>query len=104
VTSGPTCLDRATQLSERRANEFMGAVLVPAAPLHLLLVVHVRAERLRMVHAPNFGRPGCRVLARHTPREVLSSVIAALAGDFGVSDRLISVRLQRYRLIEGGLL
>ncbi len=104
VTVSPTCLDRATQLSERRANEFMGAVLVPAAPLHLRLVVHARAERLRMVHAPHFGRPGSRVLPRGTHPEALAGVIAALAGDFGVSERFIAVRLQRYRLVEGGSL
>lgn len=104
VTSGPGCLDRATLLSERRANEFMGAVLVPPAPLHLRLVAHARSEKLRMVHAPNHGRPGSRVLAHDTPSDALAGVVAALAGDFGVSDRFIAVRLQRYRLIEGGRL
>ena len=104
VTKGPGCLDRATQRSERRANEFMGAVLVPPASLHLRLVAHARAEKLRMVHAPNFGRPGCRVLAHNTPIEAVAGIVAALAGDFGVSDRFIAVRLQRYRLIEGGRL
>jgi hypothetical protein len=104
VTASSICLDRATQLSERRANEFMGAVLVPATPLHLRLVGHARAERLRMVHAPHLGRPGCRVLARDTHPEALAGVLAALAGDFGVSERFIAVRVQRYRLIEGGVL
>ena len=101
VTASPSCLARATLLSERRANEFMGAVLVPAAALHLRLVAHARAERLRMVHAPHFGRQGCRVLARDTPADALAGLEAALAGDFGVSERFIGVRLQRYRLIEG---
>jgi hypothetical protein len=57
-----------------------------------------------MVHAPHFGRAGCRVLARGTPPEALSGVIAALSGDFGVSERFIAVRLHRYRLVEGGCL
>jgi hypothetical protein len=104
VTASPTCLDQATQLSERRANEFMGAVLAPAAPLHLRLVAHARAERLRMVHAPHFGRTGCRVLARDTHPEAVAGIVAALAGDFGVSEKFIAVRLQRYRLMEGGVL
>ena len=101
VTAGPNCLDRAIMLSERRANEFMGAVLVPPASLHLRLIPYARAEKLQMVHAPHKGRPGCRVLARDTPSDALAGIIAALAGDFGVSDRFISVRLQRYGLIEG---
>jgi len=104
VTADPGCLDRATLLSERRANEFMGALLVPPSPLHLRAVAHARAEKLRMVHAPHRGRPGFRVLARDTPEEALAGVVAALAGDFGVSDRFIAVRLQRYGLIEGARL
>ena len=104
VTREAACLDRATLRSERRANEFMGALLAPPAPLHLRLVTHARSERLRMVHAPHRGRQGCRVLARDTPPAALVGVIAALAGDFGISERFIAVRLQRYRLIEGGRL
>jgi hypothetical protein len=102
VTLSDACLDRATLLSERRANEFMGAVLVPPAPMHLRLVAHARAEKLRMVHAPHRGRPGSRVLARDTAPDALAGIVAALAGDFGVSDRFIAVRLQRYGLVEGG--
>ncbi|SDD06399.1 hypothetical protein [Belnapia rosea] len=104
VTVDPGCLDRATLLSERRANEFMGALLAPAAPLHLRLVAHARAEGLRMVHAPHRGRPGSRVLARETPPDALAGIVAALAGDFGVSDRFIAVRIRRYGLIEGAAL
>jgi hypothetical protein len=104
VTADPEALDRASLLSERRANEFMGALLVPPAALHLRLVTHARADRLRMVHAPNHGRPGCRVLARGQRADALAGLVAVLAGDFGVSDRFIVVRLQRYALVEGGVL
>jgi hypothetical protein len=104
ITASAECLDQASQRSERRANEFMGAVLVPPASLHLRLVVHARAEKLRMVHAPHRGRPGCRVLAHDTPPDALAGLTAALAGDFGVSDRFIAVRLRCYHLIEGGRL
>lgn len=103
VTTGPTCLDGASARTERRANEFMGALLVPPQPLHLRLVTHARSERLPMVHAPHRGRPGCRVLPASTPPDELAGVTAALAGDFGVSDRFIAVRLRRYRLIAGDL-
>jgi hypothetical protein len=101
VTSGLDCLSRAEARSERRANEFMGALLVPPQPLHLRLVQAARAERLRMVHAPHRGRPGLRVLAEDTPAEALAGLTAVLAGDFGVSDRFIAVRLRRYRLVAG---
>jgi hypothetical protein len=103
VLAGPEVLSRAEARSERRANEFMGVLLVPPQPLHLRLVQAARAEGLRMVHAPHRGRPGLRVLAPDTPPEALAGVTAALAGDFGVSDRFIAVRLRRYRLIAGGL-
>ena len=32
-----------------------------------------------------------------------AGVLAAVAGDFGVSESFIAVRVSRYRLIEGGL-
>jgi hypothetical protein len=57
-----------------------------------------------MVHAPNHGRPGCRVLARGQRSDAVSGLVAVLAGDFGVSERFVAVRLQRYALIEGGVL
>jgi Zn-dependent peptidase ImmA (M78 family) len=33
----------------------------------------------------------------------LAGVLAALAGDFGVSEKFIAVRLSRYGLVEGGM-
>jgi len=57
--------------------------------------------RLRTVHAPHRGRQGCRVLAADNPPEVIEGVVAALAGDFGVSERFIAVRLSRYGLVQG---
>ncbi len=101
ITVGPDCLSGAQARSERRANEFMGALLVPPHALHLRLIQCARAEGVRMVHAPHRGRPGLRVLAADTHPEVLAGLTAVLAGDFGVSDRFIAVRLCRYRLIAG---
>ena len=101
ITVGPDCLSKPQAQSERRANEFMGALLVPPHALHLRLVQCARAERMRMVHAPHRGRPGLRVLAPETHPEALAGLTAVLAGDFGVSDRFIAVRLRRYRLIVG---
>ena len=47
------------------------------------------------------GRQGCRVLAADNPPEAIEGVVAALAGDFGVSERFIAVRLSRYGLVQG---
>lgn len=103
VTADPDALlDAATALAERRANEFMGALLVPAVPLHLRLLVHARAEGLRTVHAAHHGRQGSRILAAGNPPEAVAGVVAAVAGDFGVSESFVRVRLARYRLVEGG--
>lgn len=105
VTALPEALlDRHAVLAERRANEFMGALLAPPVPLHLQLLAHARGEGLRTVHAAHHGRQGSRVLARGNPAEAVEGVIAALAGDFGVSEGFIRVRLDRYRLVQGGLL
>lgn len=97
----PATFDRATFASERRANEFMGALLVPAARLHTRLLAYARCEGLRLTRALNWGRPASPVLARGNPPEAVAGIIAALAGDFGVSDRFISVRLEQYGLIGG---
>ncbi|MFL1463461.1 ImmA/IrrE family metallo-endopeptidase [Roseococcus sp. DSY-14] len=105
VTADPDALlDRTAAASERRANEFMGALLAPPVPLHLRLLLHARAEGLRTVHAAHRGRQGSRVLAAGNPPDALAGVVAAVAGDFGVSDRFVRVRLARYRLVEGGML
>ena len=102
VTAGPSALlDRTTAVSERRANEFMGALLAPPVQLHLQMLVHARSERLRTVHAAHRGRQGSRVLASDNPPELIEGVVAALAGDFGVSERFIAVRLSRYGLVQG---
>jgi hypothetical protein len=95
-------LDRAAARSERRANEFMGSLLAPPVPLHLRLLLHAHAERLRTVHAPHRGRPGSRVLAADNPADAVAGVIAALADDFGISEAFVRVRLARYHLVEGG--
>jgi len=89
--------------SERRANEFMGALLAPPVPLHLRLTVHARSEGLHMVHGRHHGRQGLRIVGGDNPPEAVAGVVAAVAGDFGVSESFIAVRLARYRLIEGGL-
>ena len=87
--------------AEARANEFMGALQAPPVALHTRLLAHARAEGLRLARGPHQGRPGSPILAADNPADVVSGVIAALAGDFGVSERFIAVRLARYSLVQG---
>jgi hypothetical protein len=101
VTAAPDALVRSTNGVERRANEFMGALLVPPVVLHTRLLALARAERMRLVRAPHHGRPASPVLAGDNAPEALAGVIAVIAGEFGVSDSFIAVRTARYRLVAG---
>lgn len=103
VAASPQVLDRVGRGAEGRANEFMGALLVPAVPLHTRLLALARSEGLRLARASHQGRPGSPVVAAGNPREALAGVVAALAGDFGVSERFVAVRLDRYGLVAGSL-
>ena len=103
VTACPAALNATSRAAERRANEFMGALLAPPVPLHTRLLAMAREERLRLTRAEHQGRPGSPVLAGDNQAEAIEGVIAALAGEFGVTDRFIAVRLRCYGLIAGGV-
>ncbi len=103
VASSPRALHCLGRGAEARANEFMGALLVPAVPLHTQLLAHARSERLRLCRRPHQGRPGSPIVAAGNCPESLAGVVAALAVEFGVSERFIAVRLSRYGLVEGGV-
>lgn len=102
VAADAAALDRVGRGAEGRANEFMGALLAPPVALHTRLLAHARAEGLRLARAPHQGRPGSPVLAAGNPPDVVAGVVAALAGDFGVSERFVTVRLARYGLVQRG--
>lgn len=102
ITKAPDALVRGEGLSERRANEFMGALLVPSVALHTRLLALARSERMRLARAPHRGRPGSPVLARDNASIAIAGIVAVAASEFGVSDRFIAVRIKRYGLIEGG--
>lgn len=103
VASSPQALDRVGRGAEARANEFMGALLTPPVALHTRLLAHGRGEGLRLARGQHQGRPGSPVVAASNAPDALAGVIAALAADFGVSERFIAVRLTRYGLVEGGV-
>ena len=85
--------------AEWRANEFMGALLVPALALHRRLLAHARAEGLATEKAKSLGHPAWPVVSAPWDPEDLAGVTDVLAQEFGVSPRFISVRLSQYQLI-----
>jgi hypothetical protein len=98
-TGDVEALYRGRDLCERRANEFMGALLAPPFELHRELLRHARDERLRLTRARHHGRPGCPAVSADNDPDAIAGVTAVLADAFGVSSGFIAVRLQRYGLI-----
>ena len=85
--------------AEWRANEFMGALLVPALALHRrLLAMRGRNGSPRKGQGAS-GIPPGRSFPRDNDPEALAGVTDVLAQEFGVSPRFISVRLGQYKLI-----
>ncbi|WP_149539275.1 ImmA/IrrE family metallo-endopeptidase [Siccirubricoccus phaeus] len=103
VAASPEALERAGRGAEGRANEFMGALLAPPVPLHTRLLALARAEGLRLARAPHEGRPASPVVAPGNPPDLVAGVLAALAAEFGVTERFIAVRAARYGLVRGGV-
>lgn len=103
VARSAEALDRVGRGAEARANEFMGALLAPPVMLHTRLLAHARSEELRLARGQHQGRPGSPIIAAGNSSEALAGIAAALAGDFGVSERFIAVRLARYGLVEGAV-
>lgn len=85
--------------SEWRANEFMGALLVPPFRLHRELLRRARSEEMKLVRARHLGRPTWPTLARDNDPDAVAGIVDVLATDFGVSRQFIEVRLSRYGLI-----
>jgi hypothetical protein len=94
------------EFGEWRANEFMGALLVPRDLLAVRLRHH--AERIGIPCAAEHGpsalaEQGPPIAAPGAPASRRAGVktailLSKLAGDFGVSPRFIQVRLLRYGL------
>jgi len=103
VAASSEALERAGRGAEGRANEFMGALLAPPVPLHTRLLALARAEGLRLARAPHEGRPASPVVAPGNPPDLVAGVLAALAAEFGVTERFIAVRAARYGLVRGGV-
>jgi hypothetical protein len=101
VARSAAALDGAGRGAEGRANEFMGALLTPPVALHTRLLALARSEELRLARAPHQGRPASPVVAAGNCPDAVAGVLAALAIEFGVTERFIAVRAARYGLIQG---
>ena len=102
IAAGADVFDRSPRGAEGRANEFMGAFLTPPIALHTRLLAMARSEGLRLARAPHQGRPCAPVLAAGNPPDAGAGILAALAAEFGVSERFVTVRVSLYGLIKGG--
>ena len=100
LARSPAALDGAGREAEARANEFMGALLAPPVALHTRLLALARGEGLRLARGPHVGRPASPIVAAGNPSDLVAGVVAALALEFGVTDRFIAVRIARYGLIQ----
>jgi Zn-dependent peptidase ImmA (M78 family) len=85
---------------EARANEFMGALLVPASLLRVDL--QRQAKRLRLPQSPRpstilAGAPAYDAV--HLDGDSVEEAIFALAERYGVSESFLQVRLERYDLV-----
>jgi hypothetical protein len=88
---------------EARANEFMGALLVPASLLRVDL--QRQAKRLRLPQSPRpstimAGAPAYD--AAHLDSDSIEEAIFVLAERYGVSESFLRVRLERYDLVRTG--
>lgn len=103
VAGSARALERLGRGAEARANAFMGFLLTPPVALHTRLLTHARSEGLRLARGRHQGRPASPIVAADNPRDVLAGIVAALAADFGVSDRFVEVRLAHYGLVAGAV-
>lgn len=80
---------------EWRANEFMGALLVPAVPMRNALLRHASEAGIRPRWAAAAGGP-VPVIAGP---DAIDFIADELALDFGVSPAFIAVRLRKYGFV-----
>jgi hypothetical protein len=103
VCTGFSSRKSARDPREARANEFMGALLVPASLLGVDL--QRQAKRLRLAQSP---RPSTTMVgapaydAAHLDGDSVEELMFVLAERYGVSESFLRVRLERYDLMRTG--
>jgi hypothetical protein len=88
---------------ELRANEFMGALLVPPSLLRVDLQRKAKRQRLPASTRPSTVISGAPAYdARHLDRDTVEEIVFSLAESYGVSESFMRVRLDRYDLLRTG--
>lgn len=88
---------------ETRANEFMGALLVPPTLVRIDLQRQAKRQRLPASVRPSNVVPGAMAFdALRLDREAVEEAIFELAERYGVSTSFLRVRLDRYDLLRTG--
>ena len=95
VAQSARALDRAGRGAEARANEFMGALLVPPVPLHTRLLAHDGAKH-HAVNRAGFSIAGLVAAGELPEAEARAALRSALAGiasrcrDFGAAEATLN--------------
>jgi len=85
---------------ELRANEFMGALLVPPSMLRVDLQRKAKRQRLPSAARPSAVISGAPAYdARELDRDTVEEIMFSLAESYGVSESFMRVRLDRYDLL-----
>jgi hypothetical protein len=101
--SGTAAANKRSDPRETRANEFMGALLVPPMLARIDLQRQAKRQRLPASVRPSNMVPGALAFdALRLDRDVVEEVIFELAERYGVSTSFLQVRLDRYDLLRTG--
>jgi hypothetical protein len=101
--SGVASSDKSRDPRETRANEFMGALLVPPTLARIDLQRQAKRQRLPTSVRRSSVVPGAAAFdALRLDRDAVEEVIFELAERYGVSTSFLRVRLDRYDLLRTG--
>ena len=101
--SGVASSDKSPDAREARANEFMGALLVPPSFVRVDLQRQAKRQRLAASVRPSNVVPSAVAYdALRLDRDAVEEVIFELAERYGVSTSFLRVRLDRYDLLRTG--
>jgi hypothetical protein len=91
--------DASIDWREWRADEFMGAFLAPRRQLTRAFMREASAMGASISWRGNDDVPAPCMRASKNGWSVVEAIVATLAGEFGLSESFIAVRLRKYGLI-----